>query len=172
MSEFRLFEEIEKARHWEGRAYDTETGELLDEEAEAYYEQTRDEIREIALDLCALKTEREAEAKAIGALVAKLQKRKAACVARVERIKGALAYSFDVGAKDRDERGGFSISAPERLELDPLAESKPLDLLPREYLRHRPEEWAPAKDDILRALKSGADIPGAKIVRRKQVRFK
>lgn len=113
----------------------------------------------------------EAEAEAVAAAEARLKARRQSLEKRASWMRDYLktnmetAGIIEIAASDRTFRVRVRLN-PEAVELDGS-----LPELPPEYMRVR-EIREPDKAAILAALKSGRDVPGARLVRRTRLEIK
>lgn len=112
----------------------------------------------------------EAEAEAVAAAEARLKARRQALEKRAAWLRGYLLSNMEaagiteISAPDKTFRARIRLN-PEAVELDGLAE------LPDEFVREKIVR-EPDKAAILAALKSGREVPGARIVRRTRLEIK
>lgn len=157
---YQISAELEKA--WEA-AIDTETGEILDEEAmrafDALSMAREEKIENIALaykNVCA-------EAAALKAEKQSLAARQQAAENRAEWLKQYLSKSMN-GEKFKTARVSIGWRKSESVQVDADA------FLPDEYLTFKAPE--PNKAIIKKALKAGEKIDGASLVTANSIQIK
>lgn len=112
----------------------------------------------------------EVTADAIKAAEAKMAERRKSLERRIEWLKARLKDGLELAGVNKIESPYFTITvqaSTERVDIDEL------DLLPAEYWT-QPEPPAPAPDKtaIKAAIKSGIDVPGARLTRGTHLRIK
>lgn len=85
---------------------------------------------------------------------------------RVEWIKKYVLSNMEAGEKVKDAQAQISTRKSEAVEL--IDET----LIPKELCNHIPESWKADKMAIKKAIESGEDIKGAKIVQRLNLTIK
>lgn len=138
-------------------AVDPESGEIIDEELLAAYDQLRmdrdQKVENIGLYIKNL----EADAAAIKAEAKNLTARAKAAENKAEHLRNYLQFCLD-GQKFQSPRLSVSFRHAKKVEVDPDM----LDAIPEQYLRFKDPE--PDKKAIGDALKAGEEIPGCGLV--------
>ena len=146
-------------------AIDPETGEVVDEELMAAYEElqlSRDEkVENIG---CFIKN-LEADAAAIKAEAKNLTARAKAAENKAEHLRSYMAFCLQ-GQKFQTPKVSVSFRKSKAAEVDPEA----LAFLPERFLRFKDPE--PDKKAITDALKAGEEIDGCRLVERTSVIIK
>lgn len=144
------------------KAIDTETGEIIDAEAEKELDgllMTRDEkIENVGLWIKDLK----AEAAALKAEKESFEKRIATANNKIESLKKYLFYALN-GEKFKTTRLSVSYRNTRAVNVVDL------EAIPDEFCRFTKEA---RKTDIAEAIKNGATVPGAEVVERQSIIIK
>lgn len=142
---------------------DEDTGEILgasdldaiEGEAAEKIENSGLYIKEVMSEIDALKSESE-----------RLTLRKRYLEKKVERIKALMFPAVDaLGGKVKGLKLTVSIGTSKSVELDDNA----LELLPSEFIRTKVEA---DKAAIGKALKEGAELPGARLIEKRSIRMR
>lgn len=142
---------------------DEDTGEILgasdldaiEGEAAEKIENSGLYIKEVMSEIDALKSESE-----------RLTLRKRYLEKKVERIKALMLPAVDaLGGKVKGLKLTVSIGTSKSVELDDNA----LELLPSEFIRTKVEA---DKAAIGKALKEGAELPGARLIEKRSIRMR
>lgn len=138
-------------------AVDPESGEIIDEELLAAYDQLRmdrdQKVENIGLYIKNL----EADAAAIKAEAKNLTARAKAAENKAEHLRNYLQFCLN-GQKFSSPRLSVSFRHSKKVEVDP----ERLYDIPDDFLRYKEPE--PDKKAIGEALKAGEDIPGCALV--------
>lgn len=146
---------------------DTETGELPEG-----FEQARAIVSTKAVAVTAYLLENDKQADMVEEYAKDLLQRVKAQRKRSEWLRGYLASHMAACGITRiaDERGLFSASLA--IGRDESVDVFDTEQLPDDYLREIPAKYEPDKPMIKKAIKSGFDVPGARLVLRDRLSIK
>ncbi len=145
------------------RGVDPETGEITDE-CMANLEALEIERERKLLDIAVYMMGEEAEAKAVEEHAKAMATRARTHRNRATRLRRFLSEQIPNGSKLRDDRVRISWRNSERVDVDEDAD------LPERFLRRPPP--APDKTALRNALKSGQEIPGARLLSGASIQIK
>lgn len=161
LSLYTLSNEVERLLSSED-AFDAETGELSPALVEAL-----DATKDKAANVCAFILNRDAEIVAIEQHEAKVAARKAVLVGQQEKLRAYLAANMKRTGIPEIAANDGTFKATLYLDRDSSVEVFDEKQIPASFMsKPKTPEPKPAKAEIMKALKAGTDVPGAKIVKR------
>ena len=146
---------------------DPDTGEMPDG-----FESARELVSSRALAVTAYIIEQDAQIEMARQYVKTLEAKVKAQERKNEWLKGYLKIHMqESGISEVKHESGLFRAKLER-ERDASLEVFDAETIPAEYLRTIPERTEPDKPAITKAIKSGAEVPGARIVKRDRLTIK
>lgn len=110
----------------------------------------------------------EAESQSMDSYIKNMQERQAKVDKKIESLKDYLKYNMDILKLNKVESPEFDVQLrANQYSLDLFDQA----LIPKEYIRVK-ESVSISKQDIIKDLKVGCDVPGARFVTTKSVLIK
>ncbi|WP_369050473.1 siphovirus Gp157 family protein [Burkholderia gladioli] len=161
LSLYTLSSQVEQLLN-DPNAIDQETGELSAELVEALA-MTKDK----GVSVCAYILNQDSTLAAIEVHEAQVAARKAAIVAKQVKLRAYLADSMKRAGITEIKAHDGTFSAKLHIERDSAVEIFDEKQIPVEFMKTpKPPEPKPSKTEIAKAIKSGKEVPGAKLIKR------